>query len=40
MVLSLAAADYIELYGQHNKGSDATVSTSDTFLSGHKLIGV
>ena len=40
MVLTLVATDYIELYGQHNKGSDADISTSDTFLSGHKLIGI
>lgn len=39
-VLNLAAADYIELYGQHTKGSNADAQSEYTFLSGHRLIGV
>jgi hypothetical protein len=39
-ILNLAAADYIELYGQHNKGSNAEFNLNYTFLSGHRLIGV
>ena len=39
-VLSLSASDYIELYGQHTKGSNANIQSEYTFLAGHKLIGV
>ncbi len=39
-VLDLAAADYIELYGQHTKGSNANFQSEYTFLAGHKLIGI
>ena len=39
-VLVLAASDYIELYGQHTKGSNADFAANYTFLSGHKLIGI
>ncbi len=39
-VLDLAAADYIELYGQHTKGSNSNFQSEYTFLSGHRLIGV
>ena len=39
-VLVLAASDYVELYGQHTKGSNAEFNVNYTFLQGHKLIGV
>ena len=39
-VLVLAASDYVELYGQHTKGSNAEFNLNYTFLQGHKLIGV
>jgi len=39
-VLSLSAGDYVELYGQHTKGSNADIQSEYTFLAGHKLIGV
>jgi hypothetical protein len=38
-ILNLAATDYIELYGQHTKGSNADFNLNYTFLAGHKLIG-
>ena len=38
-ILNLSAGDYIELYGQHTKGSNADFQSEYTFLSGHKLIG-
>jgi hypothetical protein len=38
-VLVLAASDYVELYGQHTKGSNAEFNLNYTFLQGHKLIG-
>ena len=38
-VLSLSAGDYVELYGQHTKGSNADIQSEYTFLAGHKLIG-
>ena len=36
-VLDLADADYIELYGQHTKGSNAEFDTRYTFLSAHRI---
>ena len=40
IVLNLSASDYIELYGQHTKGSDSIFDQRYTFLQGQKLIGV
>jgi hypothetical protein len=39
-VLELSAGDYIEMYGQHTKGSNAIFNKFYVFLEGHKLIGV
>ena len=38
--VSLSAGDYIELYGQHTKGSNADFQSEYTFLTGQRLIGV
>ena len=38
--VSLAAGDYIEVYGQHTKGSNADFQSEYTFFTGQRLIGV
>ena len=40
MVFDLSVGDYIELYGQHTKGSDCIFDERYTFLQAEKLIGV
>ena len=40
MVDDLSVGDYIELYGQHTKGSDCIFDQRYTFLQAEKLIGV
>jgi len=40
IVLNLSAGDYIELFGQHTKGSDCNFDPRYTFLQAQKLIGV
>jgi len=39
IVFDLEVGDYIELYGQHTKGSDCEFDYRYTFLQGEKLIG-
>ena len=38
--LSLSVGDYIEVYGQHTKGSNADFQSEYTFFTGQRLIGV
>jgi len=40
IVLNLSVGDYMELYGQHTKGSDCNFDPRYTFLQAQKLIGV
>jgi hypothetical protein len=40
VILNLSAADYVEAYIYHNEGAALTLSTSETFFRGFKLIGV
>ena len=40
VILNLSAADYVEAYIYHNEGAAVTISTSETFFRGFKLIGV
>ena len=40
IVLDLSVGNYIELYGQHTKGSDCNFDPRYTFLQAQKLIGV
>ena len=40
MVFDLSVGDYIELYGQHTKGSNCNFDERYTFLQAEKLIGV
>ena len=39
-ILTLSAADYIELYAYHNEGGDMATSASSTFLAMYKLQGL
>jgi len=38
-ILDLSASDYIELYVQHFEGANMDMNSSNTFLTGYKLIG-
>ena len=38
--VTLSVSDYIELYGQHTKGSNADFQSEYTFFTGQRLIGV
>ena len=38
--VTLSVADYIEVYGQHTKGSNADFQSEYTFFTGQRLIGV
>jgi hypothetical protein len=40
VILNLSAADYVEAYVYQNEGAAVTLSTSETFFRGFKLIGV
>ena len=39
-ILTLSAADYIELYAYHNEGGDMATSAGSTFLAMYKLQGL
>ena len=38
--VTLSVSDYIEVYGQHTKGSNADFQSEYTFFTGQRLIGV
>ena len=38
-IRSLAAADYVELFGAHNEGSSQNVEADYSYFGGYKLIG-
>ena len=38
VILNLSAADYVEAYIYHNEGGAVSISTSETFFRGFKLI--